>query len=347
MIITTSDLETKLKGQSTGAFLFFGEEEYLKRHYLSRFRSALVSDADFSVFNHVIINGGDLNALESELQSLPMLDMLGGGQRLIELRDTNFDKISKSDLEALCTILSDVGDNTVIIYTLPSELSEGTKKKPSAALKALSDVCCAVSFERQTPAKLVGWLTRHFTARGCLCDPDTCRFIIEYCTPDMFILSSETEKLTAYALSHGLNRVDIPMVRTVCSQSKVIGAFDFSNALIDADISLAMRVLSDMIKHRARPEEIMSTIITTYSELLTYKMLTETGMNKADIAKRTGKNEYYVQVKLRALSKYSLSYLEKMVELCSEADRQIKSMPINKYYIIEELILKSCSINSV
>ena len=326
-------------------YLFYGEEEYLKRHYLNRFRETLASDVDFSVFNHVVINGGDLNALERELDSLPMLDMLGGGQRLIELRDTNFDKLAKSELEALCAILSDTGDNTVILYTLPSELSEGTKKKPSAALKALSQVCFSVNFERQTPAKLVSWLMRHFTAKGCLSDADTCRFIIDYCTPDMFILSSEIEKLTAYAHSHGVKTVDIPMARTVCSPAKVIGAFDFSNALLDGDVSGAMRVVSDMIKHRERPEEIMGTVITTYDELLTYKMLTEAGMDKAEIAKRTGKNEYSVQVKLRALSKYSLAYLEKAVELCSNADREIKSMPFNKYYVIEELILKALALN--
>ena len=345
MNVTTSVLETKLASSAPGAYLFYGEEEYLKRHWLGRFRSALANDSDFAAFNHVIINNGDLAALEGELQSLPMLDMLGSGQRLIELRDTDFGRISKSDLEALCSMLSDTGDNVVIIYTLPDELSPGTKSKPNPAFKALDQVCSSVNFERQPPQKLVSWIGRHFNAKGCLCDTDTCRYMIEYCSADMFILSSETEKLCAYALSHGLSRIDIPMVNLVCSRSKVFGAFDLSNALLSRDISTALGVVSDMIRRKERPELIMSSLSGTYNELYMIKTLSECGMNQKQIfaalrSSTSMKNEYAFQLKFRAAAGFTLQALEKAMQNCTEADRLIKSAPINKYYLIEELILR-------
>ena len=325
--------------------MFYGEEEYLKRHWLGRFRSTFAFDSDFAAFNHVIVNNGDLSALEGELQSLPMLDMLGSGQRLIELRDTDFNKISKSDLEALCSMLSDTGDNVVIIYTLPDELPLGTKSKPGAAFKELEKVCAAVNFERQTPQKLVSWLGRHFNASGCLCDADTCRYMIEHCSADMFILSSEAQKLCAYALSHGINRIDIGMVNLVCSRSKVFGAFDLSNALLARDVSTALGVVSDMIRRKERPELIMSSLSGTYNELYIIKVLSECGINQKQIYASLKhipglKNEYAFQIKYRAAAAFTLEALEGAIKRCNEADRLIKSSPINKYYLIEELILK-------
>lgn len=341
MLISTLELDTKLRAKAPGAYLFYGEEEYLKRHWLNMTRKSLVGDSDFAAFNHVIVNGGDLDAFEAELASLPMLDMLGTGHRLVELRDANFDKMSKAELERLCLALSDVGNTTALIYTLPSELSEGTKKKPSAPLAALMKVCSAVNFERQTPAKLISWLSRHFASNGCIAVNDTCRALIDYCTADMFILSNEVFKLCAYARSRGQERVDASTVYKVCSPKKDFGSFDLSNALLEGNIPAALHVVDHMIRQKTRPEEIMATIAKSYTELHLIKVLYESGMNKSDIAAALKMNEYALSLRLRAASRFTTKRLEKIISLCYDADNSIKSAPVNKYYIIEELILQT------
>ena len=98
MIITTKDLELKQRQNEGGAYLFFGEEEYLKRHYLQKFREKAEADRDLAAFNHVIINGGDLDALEAECSGLALF----AESRLIELRDLNFKKLKKEQLANLC-----------------------------------------------------------------------------------------------------------------------------------------------------------------------------------------------------------------------------------------------------
>ncbi len=343
MLINSSELETKLTAKTAGTYLFFGEEEYLKMHYLKRFRTVLAPDSDLAAFNHTVINNGDLEALENSLSSLPMLDLFASGEdgiKLIELRDTNFDKLSRSDLDALCKMIEENTDNVLIIYTLPSEFGEGTKKKPSAAYKALTECCFAVKFERQSPQKLVSWLGRHFVSNKIIAENDTLRYMIDYCSGDMFILASETEKLCAYAKAHALERVTVKEVNEVCSRSKVFGAFDFANAILDNNVPLALSVLSDMKRKKEKPEEIMAQLSGTYGEMLLLRQLEDGGMNKAEMVKALKKNEYALQIKLRAAAKYTVKQLEEAMLRCSEADKAIKSQPINKYLIIEELILK-------
>ena len=48
-----TELKTQLKtGKIGGVYLFCGEEEYLKRHYLNEIRKQILTDPVFDAFNH-------------------------------------------------------------------------------------------------------------------------------------------------------------------------------------------------------------------------------------------------------------------------------------------------------
>ena len=96
--MTVTELSKKLKLDPKGVYLFYGEEEYLKRRYLEQIREKVIGDDPAAAFNHVKITGGDLAAFSAELDGLPLL----GGERLIELWDTDFSKVSGDLLESLC-----------------------------------------------------------------------------------------------------------------------------------------------------------------------------------------------------------------------------------------------------
>jgi len=348
MIITTKELDEKLKNDPAGAYLFYGEEEYLKHHWLERACSSVLQDRSLDTFAHIRIDGGDIEKLKDEISSLPMLGLFGSESvKLIEMRDINFAKLSKSALDGLCDILSDVGDNAVILYTTPAELPEGTKKRPSPQLTALSKVCSAVNFERQTQAKLIGWLSRHFASNGCDASPDACRFLIDYCTPDMFILASETEKLCAYARAHGKTSVDTDMIKTVASPSRIFGDFDLSNALMNCDFPAAIAVVSDMKRQKEKPEMIMGGIVRVYDDLALVRHLADGGMNRFDIAAKLKLNEYVCRLRYNAAMRYLPERIDEIVRACAEADRDIKTNPVNKYAIIDSLLLYIASVERV
>lgn len=336
MIITTKDLELKQKQNTPGAYLFFGEEEYLKRYYLQKFREKAEQDKDLAAFNHVIINGGDIDALEAQCAGLALF----ADSRLIELRDLNFKKLKKEQLAALCDILESVQTDTVIIYTLPSEFDAGSPpKKPSAQLSALSKVCDCINFERQSPAKLAGWVNKHLMANGCFADLETCRDIVNFCTPDMFILDNETKKLAAYAKAHAQDRITPQMVQSVCAGATVIGTYDFANALIAKDSAALVRIFAKMKRQKEKPEYILSSITRVCTELYTVKMLAFDGLDDKKIGEILKLAEYPVKLRRQAVKDRTLEELEYACELCEQADKKLKSTRLDNYLIIEQLIL--------
>ncbi|MGM9648101.1 MAG: DNA polymerase III subunit delta [Eubacteriales bacterium] len=332
--MTVTELSKKLKSDPRGVYLFYGEEEYLKRRYLEQIRSAVIGDDPEASFNHIKISG-DLPSLSAELDGLALL----GGDRLIELWDTDFSKIGGEQLESLCEVLS-AAEDTVILYTHPDEFPAGTPKKPSPQLAALQKCTVAVHFERQKPAALQGWLARHATAQGCFLSPELCRKMIDYCSADMFVLAGETEKVCAYVMAQGRNVIEEKDILTAASPSAIYGAFDFANALLDRDKAKAFILLSDMIRRKEKPQEILGTVSRMMSDLLQIRVLRDCGMTPGEIASKLKMHEYVLSLRLQSAMKRTVEQLEQTAARCREADRKIKSTRLDSYRVIELLILQ-------
>lgn len=335
--MTVKELDDKIKKGLGGVYLFYGEEEYLKRRYLEKVRETLLPDDTDAVFNHVKITDGEIDRLGDELVGMPIFGSSGG--RLIELCDVDFTAMSEARLDELSDALSTVSEDTLLIYAKPEEFSEGTKKAQSVAYKKLSGVANLVNFEKQTPQKLIGWASRHFSSHGCAADPQICKKLIDYCKNDMFVLASEIDKVSAFARQNGKTVISEDMIYAVCSPNTVFGAFDFANALIDGNTPMALSIFAEMKLRKERPENILSSVSRICNELLTVRILSDSGYSKQDIAKKMKMHEYPVSLRMTAASKKSMESLERAVELCCDTDLKIKTTRLDDYTALEILIL--------
>ncbi len=337
MQITAKELDKKIKnGFLSGSYLFFGDEPYLKEHYIKKIRETLCPDPDFEVFNHVRIEDGDIDRFIIELSAPAMFGM----SRLIELRGVNFSKLGAETLAKLCDALSEVEEGvTALIDTATGELSEGTAKRPSAELSALTKAANVLKFERQTPAKLVVWLERHFYAEGVKASDDICRYVIDLCSADMYILANEVEKLAAYSKSMGIAEINKQTVDLVCSPNKVFGAFDFSNALISGDRRAAFAAFSAMKKRREPPERILATISKISGELLAVKTLSDGGVPRERIGRILGIADYPLGLRIKAAARSTAEKLAASLHAVNEVDKKLKTTASDGYLLIEQLIL--------
>ena len=332
--MTTSELDKAIKPTMRGAYLFYGEEDYLKQHYRAKIRKTVVTDEGMAAFNHSLIT--ELDKLPAELEMLPMM----ADCRLVEVEDISFSKLNKDTLDTLCTLLSGIQDAVVLFYTRQDEFSAGTPKKPTEVMKKLSAVCEIVEFPKQTPARLASWVSKHFIANGTFAANDLCYMLIERAGTDMNILANEITKLSAYALSHGETHITADMIRKIVTPYLESGAFDFVNAIMEGNTTRAFVLFSDRRAKREKPIEILSSIVRVVSELMQVKVYTEAGMSAKDIASAMKKNEYAVKLQQNAIRNRSLDSLKRAVTLCYETDIKLKSKSIDKYFLIERLIIE-------
>ena len=331
--MTISELDKQIKPNMRGAYLFYGEEEYLKHRYREKMRSALLEDDSLAPFNHSMIN--ELSRLAGEVETLPMM----ADRRFVEVEDVSFTKLNKDATKALLTLLQKTEDTVVLFFTREGEFSAGTQKKPSELYKKLSEVCHIVEFSKQAPNRLATWAAKHFASHGTFAEAELCHALIERCGTDMNVLANEIAKLSAYALAHGENRIRHDMIPLVVTAYRESGAFDFVNAIMDGNTAYAFALFTDMKRRREKPVEICAAISRVISELKTIKTYADAGLSLAEIAAATKTKEYSVKLRLAALRTRSDAELDRAVSLCYETDLKLKSRSVDKYFLIEKLIL--------
>lgn len=330
--MTVNEFDKAVKPNMRGVYLFYGDEEYLKKRYREKLRRTLLADEGLAPFNHAVLH--ELAPLAGELMTLPMM----ADRRLVEVEDVNFTKLNKETLEELCALLSDTGDTVVLFYTREEEFSPGTPKKPSELYKKLSASVNLLAFEKQTPSRLASWAQRHFAANGTFAAPDVCHAVIERCGTDMNVLANEIAKLSAYALAHGEKEIRQESIAKVVTSYREEGAFDFVNAIMEGKTERAFLLFTDKKSRREKPVEIAASISRVLSELLLVKTLTEAGLSTAEIAKETKLHEYSVKLRQNSARNRSFDELHRAIALCYETDIQLKSRSVDKYFLIERLI---------
>lgn len=339
--MTPTEFGKLIKSDLHGVFLFYGEEQYLKQHYLGLAKKSACENGDSSI--SISGEGRTLDDICIELSqtaSMPSLDM---SKRFIVLYDIEWKKAKEEHLgylEDCANELKDYDDVVVIINTRPENFDAGTEKKPSKLLASISKYIQCVSFPKETPARLAAWIQKHFAANKINASPETCNMLIKYCGRDMTTLNHEITKLSAYVMQSGRSTVNADDIHKVSCFNNEIDTFDFKNAILNGNSERAFSILSDMILHKEAPELILGSIMKIYTDLYTVKMLNEGGMVKSDISKKTGIHEYSVGLYLQRTAVLSKAGLEKALSLCKEADTKIKSSNLDSYETIEILLIK-------
>ena len=347
-IITDAELRRQIKsGELSGAYLLFGEEDYLKAHAATQIRQAILTDESLALFNCIELDTLELDPAELA-QSLAIPSMSFGmdeGKKLILLRGLSFVGMKPSLLDELIDALRLVEEyeHNVVLITVPSgALDAGyLPKRPSATLKKLAQVTTAVHFEEQTPAKLMSWAGRHFEHLGVTAAPELCAALINKCGRSMYVLSQEIEKLAYYVLSTGRAALTGEDVDTVAIASLDCDTFDLTNAIIRGDRAAALSVLEVLRFRRTEPLVILGEISSTL--VLMFRVLTQLSYtsNVREIAASTGVHEYRVGVIVRAVSADRASAAERAriaLKLCAYADEQLKTQGSRSYEAIERLI---------
>lgn len=343
-IINTGLFKDKLKMGLSGGYLFFGDEEYLKFHYLKDVRKAVLGDEGNSFFNHRRVSALDFDMGKiTEALITSSVGFFSESKTLCEIHELNFNERTESEIKALCNALADADPEIIyIIYVTADEFDAGIlPKSPSKLLTRLSEYLTPVNFQKESDIKLVKWTARHFSAEKLSFENGVCEKLVDRSGRDMFVLSNEIEKLAAYVKFHGEGTVKNEHIEKVCSSNLEINAFDFSNAILEADTDKAYLILSDMERRKEKPLHIFGAVSKVVSDLYSVKVLADSGENDKEIASKLKIHEYKVSIYRKSAMKRSRERLKKLLSLCAETDIRLKSTSLSDYTVLDKLVIMS------
>lgn len=341
-ILKEADFRRELKASPRPAYLFFGEEDYLKAYAVRLAREVICPDPTFAAFNEMRIDALDFEPqkLMDSLMPLPMM----ADRKLIILSGLNFTAMKKGDLDELCAILETLNDydyNLLLVVAQSDALEAGyLPNSPSPLLRRLSEYLAPVQFERPAPRKLAEWVGKHFAHNGVAASPAFCSSMLDYCGQSMYVLANEVDKLSFYALSQGKKEATEADMRKVCTPSVEYDAFAFANALMDARRDLALAILADYRLRRIEPIAVLSSILRVFCDMEQIYALQKSGLPVPSIAAAMKMKEYPVKLYLRSLNNSSPERLRRAISACADADAALKLSP-QGYTALEVLV---CSV---
>lgn len=341
-LLTESSFRKTIEKKPVGAYLFFGDEDYLKMHALKTTREIVCPDPTLAVFNEINIDCSTsddfTDALAGSIAAYPMM----ADSKLIIMTGLRICEMKADEIDALLDVVDTIGEydfNLLIICVPSGAMDEGRlPKRPSSILAKLSNHLDPVYFPRVAPQKLSSWMVRHFEHNGVRAENGVAAAILKRCGDDMFALSNEVDKLSFYALSKGRDTVTLADVPHVTCPNDEYDNFELGSAIAAGNSVRALEILAIMKLRKIEPVIIMGELSKTLGDMLAIKLLLNARKTAAEIVPIMKlRSEAQARVIMNQARDFSLDYLKRAVKLCAEADASLKLSSYG-YIDIERLI---------
>ena len=332
------------EGRLGGTFIFSGDEDYLKKHYLSQLRGAIVTDPAFAPFNYASFDGEslDFGELVEAISSPPFMS----DYKLVEWKYPAFDKMKEGELkkfEDLLTMVEERPYITLAFITNDSDILPNGKKE-SKFVKRFSDRINLLTFRKFTESNSQGlyhWLREHFSAEGIKVDLGVVQELVFRAGHSMSVLSGEVEKISAYLKASGRDTASKDDVTLVASSTPESDTFALSNAVLNRNKKDAFSALNEMKWRRVDPIIIFSMLARVCSELASVSELLLEGQDAKDIEKAMKMHPFTLKLYIAAAKKYTPDRVASMLSELSRADADSKFGGVAGYTAIE-LFLAKC-----
>ena len=313
-------LKDDLKAGIPGcAYIFYGEESYLREFYLGELRKQLVPGG-FEEFNYHKLEGKDLTvqSLAEMAEAMPMM----AERTLIVVTDFDLFKLNEEQREKLIAFLDDIPPYCCVVFVYDT-----VEYKPNRTMKklykAVSDHVEAVEFRAADNSDLVAWIARRFKALGKEIDRQTAEYLIFTCGGLMTGLVPEIAKIGAYAKGKTITQKDIDAVADPVLSAEV---FKMSDAVLKGDYNEAARLLGDLLKMQTEPIQITAALGGQLRRIYTARLAIDSGKDKYWLMELWDmKSDYPAKLLLSAAKRTTADWCADAVKMCQVLDRRMKS----------------------
>ncbi|MCQ2770281.1 MAG: DNA polymerase III subunit delta [Clostridia bacterium] len=349
LIMDTDALDKEMKSGLSGAYLFYGEEDYLKQNALTKIRAQILTAEGFELFNHSNISFTQDSEVSKDslyqklldaMESVPMMQ----DQVLVEVHDLSIDKLKQDELDSLVAACKKASNDTIlIIFCRDIELPCVYRYEDQKSFKALSEVCKCVRFGLLTKGRLEGYVKKYLAREKVLITEDASELLCEMCSLRLYPLLGEMTKLIAYMSTIDGERKEVTasIVRQICSETADDESpFALSEAMQKWQIVGMLETISMAKDQKEEPVMYVGKLAKTYTEMLMIKAAMSQGLSSLDISKTLRINQFRVEKYMQNLSRVPIGVIENAVDEVFELDLKLKSTMSDPWTMIECFISK-------
>lgn len=319
--------------------LLTGSDLYRSHQRLHQLRQAFINKFDPQGFNTVTLSGGNLTL--PDLRTAVTTGGLFTSRRFVAIDDyTTSADLAAEDVRAILAPL--VADEKVIavvrLTAAPKRSGRPSRaKKPAAAKAGLTVPKAKVEeFSRLGEAQLVTWITAEAKQRGGAIARLAAERLALFCQGDTWRVSSELDKLLAYA---GKDTISLEAVQSMVSSPFESNIFALTDAVGQRNNAQAVALLHRELQAGTHPLILVATLASHIRNLLIIQTAGAGQSSSAVIAKKTKLHPYVVQKSIAQAQRFSADELKTWHHRLAEMDIKLKSTPLEAEALFDLLIL--------
>lgn len=331
----TTELKARLAKRSLDKlYVFYGEEEYLKEHYIKQILD-MIPDAGLEEFNRIVISGrADYSVYDDAWEGMPMMT----DRRALILRDSNIFAFSKKgdivppneeQKEFWKEKFKRLSDDTVVIFC--EKNVDGRSVLFKAAKKAGFTVECTYL----SPSDLRAWVVRNTLKSGKKIDNSTADYLVSVVDKGLNNLENELNKLLNYC-GGTIYKSDVDKVVSKALQVKI---FDITDGIAEGNADKTLRILGEM---RAQKESAFGILYLIYSNVEKMLRLRLGGAgSRREAAQLLGCSDWQAEKYLRGAAGFSEQALCRLAVRVPETDLEIKNGAVGEWQALEQYVFEA------
>ena len=334
-IIDEKDLKKLIKPGNTGAYLLYGNEKYLVKHYSERLSSGAADEA-FADFNLKVFEGDGytLDEIYDTALAVPVM----AETKCVLVKDLNTDSFDDKEFSAVEALLKDNPEENCLIFSYSA--SSPKDKNFKKIIKLFETYGYAVDFPSLSLSDLARITERGAKSRGKSFAPRAAEYMVESVGNDLNLLSNELDKLCAYTGGDVIGKADID---AVCVKSLDARTFDMIKDLTAGKFDSAFHKLALLFEQREEPIMILGALISQYSDMYRSKALREAGKSSADLAEHYPsykKASFKIDKAAKAASSMTMKQMRNCIEILAQADAAMKLSSKGEKEILEKTLVR-------
>jgi DNA polymerase III subunit delta len=325
------------KKQIDPVYLLYGTEAFLinetKQLLIDHVLDEEEKDFNLSVYD---LEETPIEAALEDAETFPFM----GEKRLVILQNPVFLTSEKTkgkvehNLGKLEKYLTQPAPYSIVVFSAPYEKLDERKK----VTKELKRKAAVVEAKKLTEQELVVWVKERAALNSVEIDKDAIELLLSLAGTNLFMLTSEIDKLALYAGEYRSINKDI--VDRLTARSLEQNIFSLVDKVVRRNVEGALRIYYDLLKQNEEPIKILSVISGQFRLIYQVKELSRKGYGQQQIAGTLKIHPFRVKLAAGQAGSFSDEELMRIIKLLADADYQMKTGGMRKEMLIEMILFQ-------
>lgn len=312
-----------------GCYLLLSEDSYYKHQYIQKQKEEILTDG-MEMMNLYETADLNLDNLEDALQTLPFM----AEKKLVIVRSSGIFKGKEEEIEKLLKMLNNLPEYVELLF---DEKEADKRGRLFKKFKNKDDKFKLMEFPFPGEIAVIELLEKRAQTSRISLSKNVITYFVRHMPQSMDYIFKEWEKIECFGKSKALQEKDID---DICVFSLDVQVFNLIKKITSKQAELSLEIYKVMMEQKESPYSVLSLIARQYRLMIQTKCLVEQGTSNSEIASRLKIPPFVVGEIKKEASKFTHYQLEKILDSCTQTDKDIKSGVSEAGKRVEFLILE-------